>query len=193
MDRNNINYSDDDSLVKMIQNENDMYAFEILVKRYQDMIYNVCFRFMGHRQEAFDCSQETFIKVYENIKSFKHLSSFKTWLYRIAANTCKNHLLSRQFKIHQRTDYISEKTEIESNFDSPAVYFEKQRLQEIVQNAINKLPAEQKELIILRDIQQLPYQEIEKIVSLPQGTIKSRISRARKRLKELLKDIKNGL
>lgn len=189
----NISNLDDTCLVKLVQDKKDMIAFEILVKRYQDMVCNVCFRFMGQREEAFDCAQETFIKVYENIRKFKHLSSFKTWLYRIAVNTCKNRLASGQFKIYQKTDYINEKIEIESSSDSPAVHFEKQRLQKIVQDAIDKLPLDQKQLIILRDIQQLSYQEIKEITGLPEGTIKSKISRAREKLKEILKDIKNGL
>ncbi|MCM8759515.1 MAG: sigma-70 family RNA polymerase sigma factor [Candidatus Omnitrophica bacterium] len=193
MNKEDICHLDDTHLVKIVQDGNDIAAFEILVRRYQDMVYNICFRFMGQKEEALDCSQETFIKVYENIKRFKHLSSFRTWIYRIAVNTCKNHLSSRRFRNQQKTDYISEKMEIGSSFESPEVYFEKQRLQKIVQDAIDKLPLDQKQLIILRDIQQLSYQEIREITKLPEGTIKSKISRAREKLKELLKDIKNGM
>ncbi|MCM8764997.1 MAG: sigma-70 family RNA polymerase sigma factor, partial [Candidatus Omnitrophica bacterium] len=100
---------DDEKLVKMVQDENDILAFETLVKRYQNMVYNVCFRFMADQQDAFDCAQDSFIRVYENIKAFKHLSSFKTWLYRIAVNICKNRLQSLGYRRRKKTGFIEDK------------------------------------------------------------------------------------
>ncbi len=167
-----------------------MYAFEVLVRRYQNMVYNICFRFTGEAHEAFDCAQDTFIKVYQNIKSFKHLSSFKTWIYRVTVNICKNRVLSRQYRM-RKSAYGSELTvNVEDYSNSPAVSYEKKRLQELVQCAIDKLPFDHKQVIILRDIQQLSYEEIEKITGLSSGTVKSKIARARNRLKELLRNLK---
>ncbi|MCM8805377.1 MAG: sigma-70 family RNA polymerase sigma factor [Candidatus Omnitrophica bacterium] len=184
---------DDEILVKKIQQENDMYAFEILVKRYQEKIYNICYRFMGDRQEAFDCAQDTFVKIYENIKSFKHLSSFSTWSYRIAVNTCKNRLSSWQYQRMKKTFSLGEKSSDIQNNDSPAQNLEKLRIQEMVQKAIDALPFDCKEMIILRDIQQFSYEEIVKITGLPLGTVKSKIARAREKLKEILENLRHGL
>jgi len=190
---NKDNNMDDEILVKKIQRENDMYAFEILVKRYQEKIYNICYRFMGDRQEAFDCAQDTFVKIYENIKSFKHLSSFSTWSYRIAVNTCKNRLSSWQYQRMKKTFSLGEKSSDIQNNDSPAQNLEKLRIQEMVQKAIDALPFDCKEMIILRDIQQFSYEEIVKITGLPLGTVKSKIARAREKLKEILENLRHGL
>lgn len=193
MNKKEIN-PDDEVLVKMIQENDDMYAMEILIKRYQNMVYNVCYNLTGNQQDALDCAQDTFVKLYENIKSFKQLSSFKTWIYTIAVNTCKNHLKSFRYRLLKKTISVEEGIfDIEDCSMSPADHYRKKRIQEIVQCAINRLPFDQRHLIILRDIQQLSYEEIEKITSLPSGTIKSKISRARNKLKELLKDIKDEL
>ncbi|HON05403.1 MAG TPA: sigma-70 family RNA polymerase sigma factor [bacterium] len=181
----------DEDLVKEVQNHNDMYAFEILVKRYQSKIYNTCYRFMGDTQEAFDCAQDTFVKIYTSIRSFKYLSSFATWAYRIAVNTCKNRLMSWEYRRTRKTRYLSQDTlELKDNSISPAQDTERSRIQEKVQEAINMLPFDQKQVIILRDIQQLSYEEIEKITGLRSGTVKSKIARGRDKLKEILKDLK---
>ncbi|MGB9642657.1 MAG: RNA polymerase sigma factor [Candidatus Ratteibacteria bacterium] len=194
MNTNRTNEFGDETLVRRVQKENDMYAFEILVKRYQHKVYGICFRFMGEHHEAFDCAQDTFIKIYQKIRSFKHLSSFGTWVYRIAVNTCKNRLSCRDFMRKKKTAYLGNSgTDIENHLVSPAQQYEKTRISEIVQNAISKLPFDQKQIVILREIQQLSYEEIEKITNLPLGTIKSKLSRARSKLKELLKDIKHEL
>ena len=189
-----INELDDEKLVKMVQDGNDMLAFEILVRRYQNMLYNICFRFMTDRQDAFDCAQDSFIRAYENIRTFRHLSSFKTWLYRIAVNVCKNRLRSCQYRTRKKTVYIEDKTiDIEDCSNCPAQQYERERRQKIVQSAIDRLPFDQKQMIVLRDIEQLSYEEIEKITGFPSGTVKSKLSRAREKLKELLKDTKNEL
>ncbi|HOL34567.1 MAG TPA: sigma-70 family RNA polymerase sigma factor [bacterium] len=194
MNTNKINEFDDETLVRRVQEEEDMYAFEMLVKRYQDKVYGICFRFIGEHHEAFDCTQDTFVKIYQKIHSFKHLSSFGTWVYRIAVNTCKNRLSCWDFMRKKKTMYLGNSgANIENHFISPAQQYEKTRISEIVQNAISKLPFDQKQIVILRDIQQLSYEEIEKITNLPLGTVKSKLSRARSKLKELLKDIKHEL
>ncbi|HOL49210.1 MAG TPA: sigma-70 family RNA polymerase sigma factor [bacterium] len=189
-----MNEFDDETLVRRVQEENDMYAFEMIVTKYQNKVYGICFRFMGEHHEAFDCAQDTFVKIYQNIRSFKHLSSFGTWVYRIAVNTCKNRLSSWDFVRKKRTTYLGNGcTDIENQCVSPAQQYKKTTIVEIVQNAINKLPFDQKQIVILRDIQQLSYEEIEKITGLPLGTVKSKLSRARRKLKELLKDVEHEL
>lgn len=171
-----------------------MYAFEILVKRYQTRVYNICFRFMGDVHEAFDCAQDTFVKIYTCIRSFRHQSHFGTWAYRIAVNTCKNRLMSWEYRRTKKTRYFDNlPVELENTSVSPAEELEKVRIQERVQEAINLLPFDQKQVIILRDIQQLSYEEIEKITGLPSGTVKSKIARARNKLKDLLKDLKDEM
>ncbi len=194
MDIQDTNTFGDEDLVKKVQHQNDMYAFEILVKRYQNKVYNICFRFMGDAHEAFDCAQDTFIKIYRGIRSFRHQSHFGTWVYRIAVNTCKNRLMSWEYRRTKKTGHLGEVPgELKGDSISPADEFAKVRIQERVQEAINMLPFDQKQVIILRDIQQLSYEEIEKITGLPSGTVKSKIARGRNKLKETLKDLKNEM
>jgi RNA polymerase sigma-70 factor (ECF subfamily) len=151
--------------------------------------------FLGDYQEANDCAQEIFIKVFKGIKKFRFESSFSTWLYRIAINTCKNKLKSSAYRWKKRTvpfenpDSSKEGNrsyEIQNGSPSPANELEKKEKIMRIQKAVNSLPREQNRVIVLRDIQGLSYQEISDITGLKLGTVKSKLSRARMELKNRL-------
>lgn len=178
--------------------ENDMRAFDKLVLKYQNLIFNLCFRFVGDYDDANDCAQETFVKVYKGLKKYEFQSSFSTWIYRIAINTCKNQLSSKNFKISQKAIRLDNPrnpensiytTDIRDKAFNPVKLLEKKEKNLAIQNAISTLPVKQKMLIILRDIEGKSYKEISEITEIKLGTVKSKLTRARRRLRELLRDI----
>lgn len=185
----------DAALVRAIQ-AGDMAAFDQLVLKHKDKLFNMVYWFLGDYQEASDCAQDTFIKVFKSLKKFRFESSFSTWLYRIAINTCKNRLKSSMYRWRKKTVSLENPEsseqgnpsyEIQNSSPSPANELEKKERSMMIQKAINSLPEEQNRVIVLRDIQGLSYQEIADITGLNLGTVKSRLARARLTLKARLK------
>ncbi|MGD9159218.1 MAG: sigma-70 family RNA polymerase sigma factor [Desulfobacteraceae bacterium] len=178
-------------------NKGNHSAFEKIVLKYQDRVYNLCFRFLGDKQEAEDSAQEIFIKVYKALKGFKRKSSFYTWLYRIVINTCKNRIKSleyRRAKSRVSIDDDQEKkdhgiTGIIDKENLPDINLEKKEKIRRIQEAINSLPPDQKTMVILRDIEGLTYDEISGITKNRLGTVKSKLSRARLGLRNKLEGI----
>lgn len=175
----------------------DYPAFEKIVLKYQDRVYNLCYRFLGDKQEAEDSAQEIFIKVYRALKGFKFKSSFYTWLYRIVINTCKNRVKSveyRRSKSRISLDDDQEKTDygistVAAKDDLPDTNLEHREKIKRIQEAINSLPPDQKTVVILRDIEGLSYDEIADITKNRLGTVKSKLSRARLGLRNKLEGI----
>ena len=173
-------------------------AFDNIVMKYQDRVFNLCYRFLGDYEEAEECAQEVFIKVYNSLRKFKFRSSFSTWLYRITVNMCKNRLktLKQQrersrFSLDDPLSLQNGNLEREVGDESlaPLTLIQRKEKERIIQEAINSLPPEFKTLIILRDIDGLSYEEITGITGLKMGTVKSRIARAREKLKEKLRGL----
>jgi RNA polymerase sigma-70 factor (ECF subfamily) len=169
--------------------------------RHKDRIFNLCYRSQGDYQEAYDTAQEIFIKVYKNLQSFRGDSSFLTWLYTIAGNTCKNRLKSMEYRYRNKKvslhdphnqDGGNREIEIEDESESPLIVLEKKEKMKIIQRAIDSLPAEQKMVVVLRDIEGLSYDEIIKITGHRLGTVKSKLSRARLILRGKLRGIIKG-
>ena len=184
----------DVAFVRAVQG-GDMAAFDQLVIKHKDKLFNMVYWFLGDYQEANDCAQDIFIKVFKGIKKFRFESSFSTWLYRIAINTCKNRLKSsaHRWKIRtvplenpDRSKEGNHSYEIQNGSPSPENELEKKERIRLIQKAVNSLPQEQNKVIVLRDIQGLSYQEISDITGLKLGTVKSRLARARLALKEKL-------
>jgi len=182
--------------------EGDRIAFERLILRHKDRVYNLCFRFIGDNQDADDLAQEVFIKVFKSLKKFRFQSSFSTWLYRITINTCKNRIKSRDFRYRKMNVRGNRKEdskdcavfEIIESKESPTISLEKKEKTRLIQDAINLLPIKQREIIILKDIDGLSYDEVSKITGCKLGTLKSRLSRARLELKKKLRGIeRNGM
>jgi len=149
---------------------------------------------MGNQDDASDVAQEVFIKIYKSIGSFKKQSAFSTWVYKITINTCRDELRKQKNKrntISLDQSICLEDNEVErqiqSNDPTPELVAEKRETGKLIKEAIFNLSDEYKEVVILRDIQGFSYSDIAKILNCPEGTVKSRINRARGMLKDILK------
>lgn len=175
----------------------DHSSFEKIVLKYQDRVYNLCYRFLGDKHEAEDSAQEIFIKVYKALKGFKLKSSFYTWLYRIVINTCKNRVKSLEYRRSKSRVSIDDDQEkrdygipgIIDKTNLPDKKLEQKEKIKRIQEAINSLPPDQKTMVILRDIEGLSYDEIADITKNRLGTVKSKLSRARLGLRNRLEGI----
>lgn len=193
----NRDQTDDFALIRSFQKGED-HAFDALVIRYRDRVFNLCLRFLGDYQEAEDTAQDVFVKTYRSLKKFRFESSFFTWLYRIVINSCKNKVKSLDYRFRKGEARIDLSEESFKDFQNehradspknPAADLENKEMMKALQKAINSLPSDQKSVVILRDIQGLSYEEITNITGFKLGTLKSRLSRARGSLREKLGDI----
>jgi len=171
-------------------------AFDALMIKYKDMVFNLCYRILGDYDDANDCAQETFIKVYRSVKNFKFKSSLSTWIYRIAVNTCKNHLSSATRRIQMKAVRLGNPAregepslEIRDASQNPASLFERGEKQRAIQRAIESLPPRKRILVVLRDVEGKSYEEIARITGMKGGTVKSTLARAREQLRKQLKGI----
>ena len=181
-------------LVRKVQN-GDSSSFEQLVLENQTRVYNLALRTVGNEDDAFDMSQEAFIKAYNSIGSFRGDSRFSVWLYRLTVNVCLDFLRSEGRKAHSSLTYIDEEDEKELEISderfSPEAIAEKKELREAVNNGLMQLPANYRAILLLREIDGLSYEEIGSALDLEEGTVKSRIFRARKKLCAILSDSGN--
>ncbi|MBW2028586.1 MAG: sigma-70 family RNA polymerase sigma factor [Deltaproteobacteria bacterium] len=176
--------------------EGDRTAFDRLVLKHKDRLFNLCYRFLGDYQEANDSAQEAFISAYRALKKFRFESAFSTWLYRIAVNTCKNKLKSSAYRKERVTVSLDNprkganpSVNIGDESRSPAVELARKERMAQIQGAINRLAQEHREVVVLRDINGLSYEEIGDITGLNPGTVKSRIARGRLELRKMLRDV----
>lgn len=176
----------------------DKKAFELLVQEYQNKIYTLCYRYVGNQEDAKDLAQEVFIKLYRNIGKFEGRSSFSTWLYQIAGNTCKDFLR----KAKTKTEFSLEE-EVISNGESftpqvlkdnntPDIQYEDKEKIALLKDAISKLNPEYKMVLVMREFQDLSYEEIAERTNTSIGTVKSRINRGRNVLKKIFSDRMEG-
>lgn len=193
--RNPASSSEEDAaLVKAFQ-AGDKSAFDKLVLKHKDKVFSLCYWFLGDKQEANDSAQDTFIKAYRSLKGFRRKSTFFTWLYRIAANTCKNRLKSSDYRQTTRMVRLDnpghgDRTGLETIQDpttSPPEEMEKRERILLIQEEIGLLPAKQRTVIVLRDIEGLSYEAVSNITGLKLGTVKSKLSRARLELRNKLR------
>ncbi|MFZ5948826.1 MAG: RNA polymerase sigma factor [Stygiobacter sp.] len=182
----------DEELIKEFQDNNTLEAYEILVKRYKDPLMNFVYRYLGDKDSCTDVVQETMIKFYLNKDSYRSFAKFSTWIYTIAANLAKNELKRRKrrtiFSIDNNDDEKSLQIE-DKMFLQPDRATDSEIKNEIIQEALLKVKPVYREVVILRDIQDLSYEEISEITGLPIGTVKSKINRGRAQLQKLLKNI----
>ncbi len=185
--------SNEQWLVEQSRNGN-VDAFEELIKDYKKSAYNIALRVLRNVEDAEDASQEALIKVYKNIQNFNMQSTFKVWMYRIVVNTCldfKRKKMINAVSIDENIDLGGNNEihrEIADDSGNPDVLVEKNFNNKLVNDAVNKLDDEYKTIIVLRDIQGFSYSEISEILSCNLGTVKSRLNRARKSLKEILEN-----
>lgn len=167
-------------------------AFEELVARYEKRVYNLAYRMSGNADDASDLAQEAFVRVFTALPSFKGQSSFATWLYRIATNVCLDELRrrGRQPVLSLDQPVAMEEGPVARQTVDPAAgpldELERTELRAAVQDGISALQPEHRAVIILRDLQGLPYEEIAGVLACSLGTVKSRLNRARLALRERL-------
>jgi len=191
MDKN-LSALSDEELISEFQQTNNERAFEILVQRYKNPLTNYVFRFLGDYDACTDVVQETMIKVYRYKDNYSSIAKFSTWIYTIAGNLART-----EYRRRKRRSFLSINNygEEEKTFDIPDESYRPDIMTDsgikdkIIQDALLKVKEVFREVVILRDIQGLSYEEISEITGLNEGTVKSRINRGRAKLQELLKDI----
>lgn len=173
--------------------EGDMGAFTELVQLYKDRLFNFIFRMVHSREEAEDLLQEVFLRVYKSLATYSPQYQFSTWIYRIAQNLCIDHLRRRRLPSFSVDAPVGEDDdlvmEVPDESMSPEALFESADLRHEVEEAIASLPPRYRSVIILRHIQGLTYEEISRITDLPVNTVKTHIFRARRILRERLRDV----
>lgn len=180
----------DVDLVRRVKSR-DVTAFDELVLRHQDRIMNLCVRMVGDYEDARDLCQETFVKAFSALADFEERSQFSTWIYRIAINLCLSYRRSERRSIERPMPH-PKKDESRPEHQVPDLSMEPQNAvlgreaQEVVQRAIQGLDDEYRSVVVLREIQGLSYEEIADVLSVPIGTVRSRLHRARDALKEAL-------
>ncbi len=177
----------DTNLVIDLQENGDMEAFKQIMNKYKKIIYGFCFRYTGIREDAEDLSQDVFIKVYRNIRSFRRESKFSTWLYRLTVNACLNHIRwQKHEKINEMISLSSDEKEDENRqFDikddsaNPEQEMLNKELGMIINKTVAQLNYKQRSILILKDFQGRSYEEIAEIMNMNTGTVRSALSRGR--------------
>ena len=184
---------DEKALIAKAQ-EGDHEAFAFIVKKYKDRVFNTAIRYLGNFAIAEELTQEVFITVFRKIGTFQGKSKFSTWLYRITVNHAKNRIgyLSRRgyYRNDELQEYITgdDSIDIIPRTTHPDDYTQDRELMGVLYEKLSKLKNKDREIIILKEFEGLNYEEIGKILNINIGTVKSRLSRARLRLKTLLVD-----
>ncbi|MCD6174492.1 MAG: sigma-70 family RNA polymerase sigma factor [Planctomycetes bacterium] len=189
---------DDSTLVRRCQ-RGDSDAMSCLIVKYQDRVYNIILKICQNHDDAAELTQDTFVKVLENISSFRGKSSFYTWLFRVAVNHTLNYC-KRRFKLSpvsldaENDQFEEGKGKLaavlaDPNGVDPAVVAQQKELSLIIVNLIGQLQQEHRVVLVLRDIEQMSYAEIAEVLRIETGTVKSRLSRARTKLRELLETV----
>jgi RNA polymerase sigma-70 factor, ECF subfamily len=189
---------DEDRQLVLACREGDTDAFEQLIRKYQMRMINISFRMTGDYDDACEAVQEAFLSAYRSIRKFRGDAKFSTWLYGICINHSKNRLSQARRRSRYEVQSLDQSpsdfqvttaTEISDPGPSALDWIQKQELQVKVQECINSLEEQQRVVVVLRDIEGFSYEEIVDMLGLPDGTIKSRLFRARENLRESLKRV----
>jgi RNA polymerase sigma-70 factor (ECF subfamily) len=173
----------------------DEKAFTEIVLHSQKKVFNIAYRMLGNLEEAKDLAQEVFISVFESIKDLKEEIKFDAWLTQITLNHCRNRWKYLKRRRYFNSDSLDDPIETEEGSmprtlvdpsDNPETLYEKKSIQQFIQRGLLKLREDQRELVVLRDLQGFSYEEMGELLGLPEGTIKSKLHRARMDLKEIL-------
>ena len=182
--------SDEKNLIGRVL-EGDHEAFAELVKRHETQVYNLCLRMSGNPEDARDLSQEAFLKAWRGLRFYQFESAFSTWLYRLTSNVCIDFLRSRKRRPSVSLTVDEEEPvemEVEDSSPTPEEQVLHREQQYAVAKAMEQLEDEFRQVLTLRVIHDLPYEEIAEIMDMKVGTVKSRLARARMKLKKLLED-----
>jgi RNA polymerase sigma-70 factor (ECF subfamily) len=190
----------DQELVERVQ-KGEKAAFDMLVRKYEHKLANVISRYIRDPSEVLDVSQEAFIKAYRALPNFRGESAFYTWLYRIAINTAKNHLVAAGRRPPKDDIDAQDAEQFEAGsglkeYATPERLMLSNELADTIQDAIDELPEELRVAIVLRELEGLSYEEIASAMECPIGTVRSRIFRARdaieKRIRPLVSEVNTG-
>lgn len=167
--------------------QGDANAFEHLVHAYEKNVYNLALRSLGNPQDAEDVTQEAFLKAYRSLSSFRGDSKFSVWLYRIVSNLCLDLLRAKQRRPMQSLTVENDEGEVDEleisdEHFSPEKLLDRKLTRESVQRGLASLPDDSRQILLLRELQGMSYEEIGDTLGLEPGTVKSRIFRARKKL-----------
>lgn len=186
---------DTDEQLMLRVGQGDKKAFDEIVRRYTSRMVNLAYQITGDRDLAEDIGQETFLRAYRSAARYREISKFSTWLYTIAINLCRNELRRRKFKTYsleamaEREESDRVRIDIVDEKAKPDRDLEQKEIGHLVREAVASLPEKSRTPLVLRDIQGLTYEEIGEMLRLPEGTVKSRINRARLRVKQMLRPI----
>ncbi len=188
--------SDDQRLVERVRG-GDRQAFDVLVLKYQHRIIKLVMRYVRDPSEALDVTQEAFIKAYRAMPKFRGDSAFYTWLYRIAINTAKNHIVAMKRRPMEYDLDLQESGGYATNVhlhetDSPDRIAQREELRDALQASIDALPEELRVAIVLREIEGMSYDEIATAMNCPIGTVRSRIFRARDAIDTAIRGLVDG-
>jgi RNA polymerase sigma-70 factor (ECF subfamily) len=183
----------DQSLVERVQN-GDKKAFDLLVLKYQHRIIKLVSRYVRDQADALDIAQEAFLKAYRALPNFRGDSAFYTWLYRIAINTAKNHVVSlsrrpREVDISNEDGEQTELDRAQKELATPDALLQTEEIQATIIRTIDELPEDLKTAITLRELEGMSYEEIASVMSCPIGTVRSRIFRAREAIEKELRPL----
>ena len=178
-------------------NAGEKHAFDLLVVKYQQRLVNLIMRYVHDHSEALDVAQEAFIKAYRALPSFRGDSAFYTWLYRIAINTAKNHMVAARRRPLAYSEDIDDPDRYDwhaslQDTDSPEKQVMGEELRETVETAISSLPEDLRTAIMLRELDGLSYEEIAQAMDCPVGTVRSRIFRARESIDQSIRPLMEG-
>ncbi len=183
---------DESALIRQAQHS-DVQAFNTLVLNYQSRVYNLAYRVMGDRDSAEDATQEAFISAYKNIRRFRG-GSFKAWLMRIVTNACYDELRRRKRRPQASLEALhvvdaDENPSLTAKTDAPEAHAQRMELAAAIQDCISALPDDQRMTAVLSDVQGYSYDEIAAMMNVSLGTVKSRLSRARSKLRDCLRGL----
>lgn len=185
----------EEALIRQAQG-GDIAAFNRLVVQYQELVFNVAYRIMGDPAAAEDVTQETFITAHQSLRTFRG-GSFKSWLIRVATNRCYDELRRRKRRPQTSLDEIVDENEsftfLRSPNDGPEAHRQRVELALAIEQCLKALPEDQRIVTVLGDVEGYDYQEIATITSVSLGTVKSRLSRARSKLRDCLQDLAGEL
>ncbi|MHC4163855.1 MAG: RNA polymerase sigma factor [Planctomycetota bacterium] len=176
----------------------DRISFDALILRHQDRVYNMALRMLGHREDALDVAQEIFVTIFRSLDRFEEKARFSTWLYRVTVNRCRDELRRRTTVRHTRPRSLEtlthgdpERRSVDppARGASPLEGAVARETEELVAGAICELPEDAREVLVMRDVEDLSYEEIADVLEIPVGTVRSRLNRARMLLRERIRPI----
>jgi len=190
-DNKQLSRDEDTEMVKAVLG-GDSTAYRGLVEKYQGRVYSMVYGMLRNREDARDITQDAFVKAFKSLKSFRLEASFYTWLYRIAMNRAIDFTRKRKRReVAGFDESIANKDEDGGiaeihHSDSPSKSLERKQLYAKIMESLEKLPADQKQVILLRELEGLSYKEISEVMGIPEGTVMSRLFYARKKMQKLL-------